>query len=101
MVDAGIIAQIHPRDVRAVAPVVFSKKTHEGQSLPLNELKHCINNQCTQLGLQSVENLPPRPTSWENYNNNPPMSQKWHLCQDFSETEIAPMPQGDIQEKQQ
>jgi hypothetical protein len=59
MVDAGIIAQIHPRDVRAVAPVVFSKKTHEGQGLPLDELKHRVNNQCTQLGLQSAENLPP------------------------------------------
>ena len=59
MVGAGVIAPIHPRDVRAVAPVVFSKKTHEGQGLPLDELKHCVNDQCIALGLPSAENLPP------------------------------------------
>jgi hypothetical protein len=106
MVEAGIIAPIHPRDVHAVAPVVFSKKTHDGQGLPLDELKHRVNDQCMELGLASAEDLPPRPTDRENTSNEPSMSQKWHLCQDLSEvnratTEIAPMPQGDIQEKQQ
>ena len=90
------------RDVCAVAPVVFSKKTHEGQGLPLNELKHRINDQCVELGLPSAEDLPPgpRPVDRKNTNNEPSMSQKWRLCQDFSEVnrviEIAPMPQGDI-----
>ena len=105
MVEAGIIAPIHPRDVRAVAPVVFSKKTHDGQGLSLDELKHRVNDQCVELGLASAEDLPPRPMDQENTNNEPSMSQKWRLCQDFSEvnraTEIAPMPQGDIREKQQ
>jgi hypothetical protein len=105
MVGAGIVAPIHPRDVRAVAPVVFSKKTHEGQGLPLDELKHRVNDQCVELGLPSAEDLPPRPMSRDGPNNETPMSQKWRLCQDFSEinrvTEIAPMPQGDIREKQQ
>jgi hypothetical protein len=59
MIGAGIIALIHPRDVQAVAPVVFSKKTHEGQGLPLDELKHCVNDQCVELGLSSLEDLPP------------------------------------------
>jgi hypothetical protein len=59
MVAAGIIAPIHPRDVRAVAPVVFSKKTHEGQGLPLDELKHRINDRCVKLGLPSAKELPP------------------------------------------
>ena len=105
MVKAGIVASIHPRDVRAVAPVVFSKKNHEGQGLPLEELKHRVNDQCMELGLPSAENLPPRPSDRKHTNSKPSMSQKWRLCQDFSEvnrvTEIAPMPQGDIREKQQ
>lgn len=58
IVKAGIITPIHPRDVCAVAPVVFSRKTHDGQGLPLNELKHHVNDQCMELGLASMENLP-------------------------------------------
>jgi hypothetical protein len=61
MVEAGIVAPIHPRDICAVVLVVFSKKTHEGQGLPLDELKHRINNQCMELGLPGVEDLPRRP----------------------------------------
>ena len=105
MVKAGIIAPIHPRDVRTVAPVVFSKKAHDGQGLSLDELKHRVNDQCVELGLASAENLPPRPIDRETTSNEASVSQKWCLCQDFSEvnraTEIAPMPQGDIREKQQ
>jgi hypothetical protein len=105
MIEAGIIALIHPRDVRAVAPVVFSKKTHEGQGLPLNKLKHRVNDQCMELGIPGAEDLPRRPADQKNTSDEPSMSQKWHLCQDPPEvnrvTEIVPMPQGDIQEKQQ
>jgi hypothetical protein len=105
MIEAGIVTLIHPRDVCAVAPVVFSKKTHEGQGLPLNKLKHRVNDQCMELGLPGAEDLPRRPADRKNTSDEPSMSQKWRLCQDFSEvnrvTEIAPMPQGDIREKQQ
>jgi hypothetical protein len=69
MVEAGVIAPIHPRDVRAVAPVVFSKKTHEGQGLLLDELKHRVNDQCITLGLPSAENLPPRPAEQRSSNS--------------------------------
>jgi hypothetical protein len=77
MTKAGIIAPIHPRDVQAVAPVAFSKKMHEGQGLPLDELKHCVNDQCIELGLPSAENLPPRPANCENPGNKTLMNQKW------------------------
>jgi hypothetical protein len=101
---AGIIAPIHPRDVRAVAPVVFAKKTHEGQGLPLDELKHRVNDQCVKLGLPSAEELPPRPIAQERVTDEL-QGQNWRLCQDFSEinrvTHIVPMPQGDIRGKQQ
>jgi hypothetical protein len=104
MMAAGIIALIHPRDVRAVAPVVFAKKTHEGQGLPLDELKHRVNDQCVKLGLPSAEELPPWPIVQEGVTNEL-QGQNWRLCQDFSEincvTHIVPMPQGDIQGKQQ
>lgn len=44
MLAAGIIELIHPRDVRAVMPTVLTKKTHDGQGLLLDELKHVIND---------------------------------------------------------
>ena len=40
MLEAGIIQPIHPRDVRFVAQTVLAQKTHDGQGLPLDELKH-------------------------------------------------------------
>ena len=76
MAKAGIITLMHPRDVHTVAPVVFSKKTHDGQGLSLNELKHCVNDQCMELGLTSVENLPLQPIDQENTSNKASMSQK-------------------------
>jgi hypothetical protein len=84
MVRVEIIAPVHPRDVRAVAPAVFSKKTHKGQGLLPDELKHRINDQCIELGLPGVKDLPPQPTDRESTNNEPSMSQKWCLCQDLS-----------------
>jgi hypothetical protein len=105
MITAGIIAPIHPQDVRAVAPVVLSKKTHEGQGLPLDELKHRVNDRCVELGLPSAEELPPQPVIQEKNGTDEPQGQNWWLCQDFSEvnrvTQIAPMAQGNIRGKQQ
>jgi hypothetical protein len=106
MLEAGIIRQIHPRDVRAVAPTVLAQKAHEGQGLSLDELKHKLNVQCIALGLLSLfeetsvamdENTIAGP-------EREPPPTKWRMCQDFNNinkvTEIAPVPQGDIRAKQ-
>jgi hypothetical protein len=66
MLAARIIEPIHPRDVRAVAPTVLARKTHDGQGLPLDELKHLVNDQCVENGLPSMPDLPLRPTSVDN-----------------------------------
>jgi RNase H-like domain found in reverse transcriptase len=103
MLAAGIIEPIHPRDVRAVAPTVLAKKTHDGQGLSLDKLKHLVNDQCVENGIPGMPDLPPCPTSTSN--DGAHTDVKWRMCQDFGEinkvTEIAPMPQGDIRAKQQ
>ena len=110
MLDAGIIHQIHPRDVRCVAQIVLAQKTHEGQGLPLEELRHRVNEQCMKNNLPSEFDLPPRPesiTMGETVSGNDSERKqptKWRLCQDFNGinrvTEVAPTPQGDIRAKQ-
>jgi hypothetical protein len=110
MLNAGIIRPIHPRDVRFVAQTVLAQKTHEGQGLPLNELKHRVNDQCLKHGLPNEfdTGMPPRPEpeppNTDNANNNAKPPTKWRLCQDFNGinkvTEVAPTPQGDIRTKQ-
>ena len=98
MLSAGIIEPIHPRDVRAVAPTVLAKKTHDGQGLSLDELKHLLNDQCIEHGIPGISDLPPRPSTVDS--EDTVLSTKWRICQDFGEinkvTQIAPMPQGDI-----
>ena len=61
MLAAGIVAPIHPRDVHNIAPMVLVKKVHEGNGVPLDELKHCINDECVSHGMQSAFDMPPRP----------------------------------------
>ena len=107
MLDAGVIRPIHPRDVRFVAQTVLAQKTHEGQGQPLDELKHRVNDQCTQNGFPCKFDMPPRPnpSSTEKENkNNEKKPTKWRMCQDFNGinkvTEIAPFPQGDLRAKQ-
>ena len=103
MLAAGIIEPIHPRDVRAVAPTVLAKKTHDGLGLPMDELKHLLNDQCVEHGMPSIPDLPPRPAPVDT--DDTASGTKWRICQDFGEinkvTQIAPMPQGDIRAKQQ
>jgi hypothetical protein len=98
MLAAGIIEPIHPRDVRAVAPTVLAKKTHDGPGLPMDELKHLLNDQCVEHGMASIPDLPPRPAPVAT--DDTTSGTKWRICQDFGEinkvTPIAPMPQGDI-----
>ena len=108
MLEAGIIRPIHPRDVRFVAQTVFAQKTHEGQGLPLDELKHKVNDQCVQSGLPSEFNMPPRPeplnVAVDESESGAKRPTKWRMCQDFNGinkvTGVAPMPQGDMRAKQ-
>jgi hypothetical protein len=103
MLEADIIRQIHPQDVRFVAQTVLAQKAHEGEGLTIDELKHHINNQCLRYGLPGEFDMPPRPEQRElpDMQNKP---KKWHMCQDFNGinkvTEVAPMPQGNIRAKQ-
>jgi len=53
MLEAGVIHQIHPRDVCFVAQTVLAQKAHKGQGLAIDELKHRVNDQCI------VNDLPP------------------------------------------
>lgn len=104
MLEAGIIRPIHPREVRFVAQTVLAQKAHDGQGLPIEELKCIVNEQCLSHGLPNEFDIPPVPEP----RLNPPSKQntpiKWRMCQDFGEinkvTEIAPVPQGDIRTKQ-
>jgi hypothetical protein len=108
MLEAEIIRLIHPRDVRFIAQTVLAQKTHDGQGLPLNELKHRINDQCSKYGLPSEFDMPPRPEpsneTTNKGNGDKKQPTKWHLCQDFNGvnkiTEVAPIPQSDIRAKQ-
>ena len=108
MLEARVIRPIHPRDVRFVAQTVFAQKTHDGQGLPLDELKDKVNDQCIQHGIPNEFDLPPRPeppdvTTSENV-ESAKKPTKWRMCQDFNGinkvTEVAPIPQGDIRAKQ-
>ena len=104
MLEAGIIRPIHPSEVRFVAQTVLAQKTHDGQGLSIETLKHKVNEQCLKYGLPGEFDIPHQPRS----DITPPTRQstpiKWRMCQDFGGinkvTEIAPVPQGDIRAKQ-
>jgi hypothetical protein len=104
MLEAGIIRPIHPSEVRFVAQTVLAQKTHEGQGLSIEVLKHIVNEQCLMHGLPSEFEMPHQPE----LNAIAPTEQstptKWRMCQDFGGinkvTEVAPVPQGDIRAKQ-
>ena len=104
MLEAGIIRPIHPNEVRFVAQTVLAQKTHEGQGLCIEELKHKVNDQCLTNNIPGKFDLPLLPER----NTAPPTPQntptKWRMCQDFGGinrvTETAPVPQGDIRAKQ-
>lgn len=103
MIAAGVIAPIHPRDVRNVAATVLAKKAHEGHGLTVDELKHRVNDKCVAHGMPNVFDLPPRPEKG-NLSTEKPGAQKWQVCQNFNQlnkvTQVAPMPQGNIRAKQ-
>ena len=105
MLNADIIDPCEPSQVKCVSPTTLVQKTHEGVGLTLDELQHRVNDKCIRNGLEPHFPLPPRPepmTEDIGDKNNEP---KWRICQNFSQinkvTQVAPMPQGDIQAKQQ
>jgi hypothetical protein len=59
MLDAGIICSIHPSEVHFVAQTVLAQKTHKGQGLCIEELKHRVNSQCLKHGLPGEFEMPP------------------------------------------
>ena len=104
MLEAGIIRPIHPSEVRFVAQTVLAQKTHEGQGLSVEVLKHKVNDQCLKNGLPGEFDLPPQPEPIPDPPDKQSTPIKWRLCQDFGGinkvTEVAPVPQGDIRAKQ-
>ena len=50
ILEARIIRLIHPSEVHFVAQMVRAHKTHEGQGLSIDELKHKVKNQCIEHG---------------------------------------------------
>jgi hypothetical protein len=104
MLDAGIIEQCTPDQVKCVSPTTLAHKTHTGSGLMLEELQHRVNDECISHGYEPSFSLPPRtaPTPDDESDKDEP---KWRICQNFSQinkiTKVAPMPQGDIRAKQQ
>ena len=88
MLEAGIMCPIHPWDVRFVAQTVLAQKAHDGQGLPLDELKHRINEQCIKYGLPGEFDMPPWPKPSEiaidKSRSDRKQPTKWRLCQDFN-----------------
>lgn len=95
----GIICHIAPEDVKAASPTVLTQKVHGLGSLPLEELLHCVNDQCTKHGLPTRDDLPQRPPNGTTTTNKSD-TLKWSLCQNFAEinraSQIPPLPRGDI-----
>ncbi|TFY79122.1 hypothetical protein EWM64_g4890 [Hericium alpestre] len=104
MLEAGIIEAVHPSRIKAISPTTLAQKAHEGGGLTLEELQHCVNDECLTAGLPNLFDLPPRPATRELQVPEARL-QKWHICQNFNEvnkvTHVASMPQGDIRAKQQ
>ncbi len=103
MLQADIISQCDPSEVKCVSPITLAQKTHSHGGLTREELLHRLNDQCLAAGIEGVPDLPPRPS--KSATATAPPAQKWRICQNYGAlnkiTEIAPMPQGDIRAKQQ
>jgi hypothetical protein len=70
-----------------VAQTVLAQKTHEGQGLDVDELKHRVNEQCLKHGFPDEFEMPPRPEPEQTASLNTETRQttpiKWRMCQDF------------------
>ena len=105
MLEAGIVRPIDHQDVKCCGATTLAKKAHEGSGHSLNTLKHQVNDECIAAGFPPAHlDLPPVEETDQNQ-NIPPTQNKWRVCQDFAElnkvTQVPPMPQGDIWQKQQ
>ena len=104
MLEADIIEQCSPDQVKCASPTTLAQKAHSGPGLTLEELQHHINDECISHGFEPFFSLPPRttPTPNDELTKDDP---KWRICQNFAQinkvTKIAPTPQGDIRAKQQ
>src|ERR1700678_610772 len=83
MLEAGIIKQCLPDQVKCVSPMMLAQKVHSGSGLTLEELQHRINDECITHGFEPTFNLPPRaaPTPDDESGKSKP---KWRICQNFS-----------------
>jgi hypothetical protein len=105
MRKAGITQFIPADEVKAVVSTVLMQKTHSGTSLSLNDIQHIFNKQCIELGEPLDSNFDLSLTPDRIAELVDPAKVKWQICQNFSEvnkvSDVAPMPQGDINAKQQ
>jgi hypothetical protein len=89
-------------NVQFAAPVVLAKKAHSSVGLPREEILHRMNDQLVAAGEPPLDDLPPQPDRGETTQTSG--KNEWRICMDFKDlndrTEIAPMQQGDIREKQ-
>ena len=91
--------------MKCCGATTLANKAHEGSGHSLNTLKHQVNDECIAAGFPPAHlDLPPVEETDQNQ-NIPPAQNKWRVCQDFAElnkvTQVPPMPQGDIRQKQQ
>ena len=104
MLEADIIEPCAPENVKCVSPTTLAQKTHQGKGLALEELQHRVNDECIANGMEQKFDLPPR-TSATPDERDRHEEPKWRICQNFTQinkvTQVAPMPQGDTQAKQQ
>ena len=107
MLDADVIDPCEPGQVKCVSPTTFMQKTHKSAGLTLDELQHCVNDECIRNGLEPQFDLPsrPRPQTAADNAGDKEDEPKWRICQNVLQInkvmQVAPMPQGDIRRKQQ
>lgn len=107
MLGAGICTPIAAKDVKCVSPITLSIKTHTSAGMTIEELHQHINNECDSIGvtppLVALDGMKQQPIVPQRTTETLP--QKWHVCTNYMElnkvTQVLPMPQGDIQVKQQ
>jgi hypothetical protein len=60
MLEAGIIEQCSPDQVKCASPTTLAQKVHAGMGLTLEELQHRVNDECMAYGFEPTFDLPPR-----------------------------------------
>jgi hypothetical protein len=91
MLEAGVIRLINPTD--------------NGGGLSIEELQCHVDDQCITNSFESAFHTPFEGTPNSTELADPPAEKKWRICKSFKAlnnvTKVAPVPQGDIQAKQQ